>query len=155
MLALRPIFYSKRSILLLDLSQICATFSFVPSSRPGKEPSVVHRTKSLRHQTNMSASASQVKLSSDHCGVFHLPSVTKESAAKASQVLQENHEIHHCFFNASGFHSKSAKCILSPGSFPSHSLFVVFLTLPCRSYSSSHSDSVRSRSIPRTDSDAL
>ncbi|KAL9065751.1 MAG: hypothetical protein Q9161_008035 [Pseudevernia consocians] len=60
-----------------------------------------------------SASASQVKLSSDHCGVFHLPRLTKESAAKASQVLQENHEIHHCFFSASGFHNHIAHHILT------------------------------------------
>ncbi|CAF9922569.1 hypothetical protein IMSHALPRED_005705 [Imshaugia aleurites] len=71
----------------------------------------------------MAASASQVKLSSNHCGVFHVPSVTEESAAKASQVLQENHEKHHIFLNESGFHSTSATCTSSPAS-RFHSPFV-------------------------------
>lgn len=50
-------------------------------------------------------SASQIKLSLDNPGVFHLPSVNGEAAAKASEVLQENHDSHHIFFNQSGFHS--------------------------------------------------
>lgn len=78
----------------------------------------------------MSASASQVKLSLDHCGVFHLPGLTKESAAKASQVLQENHEKHHVFFNQQGFHSKSANCIASPGNVSSHELYVIVSDIP-------------------------
>lgn len=51
------------------------------------------------------ATASKVQLSSDHCGEFHVPNITQDSAAAASEVLQENHEIHHIFFNQSGFHS--------------------------------------------------
>lgn len=52
-------------------------------------------------------SASRVKLSMDSPGVFHTPGVNGEAAAKASEVLQENHENHHIFFNESGFHSMS------------------------------------------------
>ncbi len=51
-------------------------------------------------------SASQIKLSLDNAGVFHTSSVNREAAAKTSQVLQENHENYHIFFNQSGFHSK-------------------------------------------------
>jgi hypothetical protein len=51
------------------------------------------------------ASASRVRLSLEACGEFHVPGITKESAAKATELLQENHERHHIFFNAEGFHS--------------------------------------------------
>ena len=51
------------------------------------------------------ATASRIQLSLDTPGVFHVPGITEESAAKASEVLQENHENHHIFFNQSGFHS--------------------------------------------------
>lgn len=51
------------------------------------------------------ASASRIELSLEACGEFHVPGITKESAAKASELLQENHEQHHIFFNAEGFHS--------------------------------------------------
>ena len=83
------------------------------SSRPAKVdiPSIRHKdckSQSIRHHTTMSASASQVKLSLDHSGVYHLPGLTQHSAAKASQLLQENHDKHHIFFNQDGFHSKSA-----------------------------------------------
>ena len=77
-----------------------------------------YRTQSVRHHTTMSASASQVKLSLDHSGVYHLPGLTQQSAAKASQLLQENHENHHIFFNRDGFHSKSADYLYFPRLFP-------------------------------------
>lgn len=50
---------------------------------------------------------SQIKLSLDKAGVFHVPSLSNESAAKADELLQENHDNHHIFFNESGFHSTS------------------------------------------------
>ncbi|KAL8631844.1 hypothetical protein Q9189_002424 [Teloschistes chrysophthalmus] len=59
------------------------------------------------------ASASQIQLSLDHCGQFHVGSITQESADAASQVLQENHETHHIFFNQSGFHNHIAHHILT------------------------------------------
>ncbi|KAF2021128.1 hypothetical protein BU24DRAFT_457136 [Aaosphaeria arxii CBS 175.79] len=34
-----------------------------------------------------------------------LPGITQESADKTSELLQENHEKHHIFFNQSGFHN--------------------------------------------------
>ncbi|KAI9822586.1 MAG: hypothetical protein M1827_000305 [Pycnora praestabilis] len=59
------------------------------------------------------ATASKVQLSLSHCGEFHLPDITTESAAKASEILQENHEDHHIFFNQSGFHNHIAHHILT------------------------------------------
>ena len=82
--------------------------------------------------------ASQVELSTENSGVFHVPNVTSESAAKASKVLQENHEKHHIFFNASGFHSTSASDIFTFGE---------ILTIVSRSHSPSHADSLRSWGI--------
>ncbi|KAL8967511.1 MAG: hypothetical protein Q9183_002888, partial [Haloplaca sp. 2 TL-2023] len=54
------------------------------------------------------ATGSKVQLSLDDCGVFHVPGITKKSAAKASELLQENHDRHHIFFNADGFHNHIA-----------------------------------------------
>ncbi|KAL8726031.1 MAG: hypothetical protein Q9166_006976 [cf. Caloplaca sp. 2 TL-2023] len=54
------------------------------------------------------ATASKVQLSLDHCGEYHVSGTTKESAAAGSEVLQENHDIHHIFFNESGFHNHIA-----------------------------------------------
>ncbi len=51
------------------------------------------------------ATSSKIQLSLNDCGVFHTPGITKEAAAKASEVLQDNHEHHHIFFNQEGFHS--------------------------------------------------
>lgn len=53
-------------------------------------------------------SATQVKLSLYSPGVFHTPGVNADAMAKASKVLQENHDNHHIFFNQSGFHSELA-----------------------------------------------
>ncbi len=58
-------------------------------------------------------SASEVKLSLDDCGVFHLPNITSEAAAEASKVLQKNHDNNHIFFNQSGFHNHIAHHILT------------------------------------------
>ena len=54
------------------------------------------------------ATASKIQLSLDVCGEFHVPGISQESAAKASEVLQENHDFHHIFRNAAGFHSMYA-----------------------------------------------
>lgn len=62
-------------------------------------------TRSIATQRIKMATPSKVKLSrTQNVGVFHMPGITDESAAKASELLQENHEIHHIFFNASGYH---------------------------------------------------
>ena len=63
------------------------------------------------------ATASRIQLSLNTPGVFHVPGIAEESAAKASEVLQENHENHHIFFNKAGFHSRfrSLRPITSSG----------------------------------------
>ncbi|KAL8827789.1 MAG: hypothetical protein Q9191_002978 [Dirinaria sp. TL-2023a] len=59
------------------------------------------------------ATASNIALSLDVCGEFHVPGISPESAAKASEVLQENHELHHIFRNAAGFHNHLVHHILT------------------------------------------
>jgi len=60
------------------------------------------------------ATPSKVKLSiTEHPAAFFLPGLTVESANKASELLQENHEKHHIFFNKSGFHNHIAHHLLT------------------------------------------
>lgn len=63
--------------------------------------------RQLTARTLAMATASKVKLSTTDCGEYHAPGITAESAAKASEVLQENHDNYHVFFNKSGMHSTS------------------------------------------------
>ena len=72
------------------------------------------------------ATGSKVQLSLDACGVFHVPGITKESAAKASELLQENHDRHHIFFNADGFHSTSSFVYLHAKLHPHHCKVLCF-----------------------------
>ena len=99
------------------------------------------------------ATSSKVHLSLSDCGVFHTPAITKESAAKASEVLQDNHDHHHIFFNSEGFHSMYS-CRNRPdipfifiylSIFCLRASVLYFLTGRCihRSYCSSHPDSLR------------
>lgn len=82
---------------------------YLESAFISRKPSYPIR-QSSNHTT---MSASQVKLSLEDCGVFHLPSVSSEAAARASTVLQENHDNHHIFFSQSGFHNHIAHHILT------------------------------------------
>jgi hypothetical protein len=50
------------------------------------------------------AGATEVKVSTDDAGVFSV-GPGAESAQKATEVLQEDLEKHHIFFNDMGFHS--------------------------------------------------
>lgn len=52
------------------------------------------------------ATAYRIHLSTKDVGAFHVEGITEGSAAKSSEVLQENHENHHVFFNQQGFHSE-------------------------------------------------
>ncbi|TVY45398.1 Oxidoreductase [Lachnellula subtilissima] len=59
------------------------------------------------------ASPSQVHLTVNDTGVVKNKSQTNEAAAKVSELLQENHDKHHIFFNESGFHNHIAHQLLS------------------------------------------
>lgn len=58
-------------------------------------------------------SSSVVALSSAHAGTFHVEGLTLESTIKATELLQENHERYHIFFNELGFHNHTAHYILT------------------------------------------
>lgn len=59
------------------------------------------------------ATAGNVKLSVKEKAAYTLPGITQEQANKASEVLQENHEHHHIFFNKDGFHNHIVHHILT------------------------------------------
>lgn len=50
------------------------------------------------------ATSSKVHLKASQEPQFHVKGLTVESAEKANQLLQLNHDKHHIFFNRSGFH---------------------------------------------------
>jgi hypothetical protein len=53
------------------------------------------------------ATARKIQLSTANSGIFSME-LREDSARAASEVLQEDLEKHHMFFNESGFHSESA-----------------------------------------------
>lgn len=50
------------------------------------------------------ATASKIQLEASQQPIFFVKGIEEDSAITASQLLQENHEKHHIFFNKSGFH---------------------------------------------------
>lgn len=59
------------------------------------------------------ATAAHVELTPATAGVYHAAAITRESAKTGSELLQENHENHHIFFNTSGFHNHIAHQLLT------------------------------------------
>ncbi|KAF2198855.1 hypothetical protein GQ43DRAFT_442976 [Delitschia confertaspora ATCC 74209] len=59
------------------------------------------------------ATPSKIQLTADQDMGFGLKGISEESARTASQLLQENHERHHIFFNESGFHDHIVHHILT------------------------------------------
>ncbi|KAI9778526.1 MAG: hypothetical protein M1839_008057 [Geoglossum umbratile] len=59
------------------------------------------------------ATATKIHLTPSEAGMFHVPGITAESAAKASEVLQKNHEENHIFFNDEQFHNHIVHHILT------------------------------------------
>ncbi|KAI9647188.1 hypothetical protein NHQ30_003571 [Ciborinia camelliae] len=51
------------------------------------------------------ATSSTIHLTTEDTGVFKFKPQSLETATKTSQLLQENHDKHHIFFNPSGFHN--------------------------------------------------
>ncbi|KAF2267272.1 hypothetical protein CC78DRAFT_531046 [Lojkania enalia] len=83
-----------------------ANASSIPSYRPlGSSPiKQLRATPSILPRRTM-ASSSKVHLSPSQQPQFYLPGISSETADTTSQLLQENHEKHHIFFNQSGFHN--------------------------------------------------
>ncbi|KAM3068892.1 hypothetical protein ACMFMG_004065 [Clarireedia jacksonii] len=59
------------------------------------------------------ATPSKIHLTTEDTGVFKFKPQNKETAAKISELLQENHDKHHIFFNESGFHNHIAHHLLT------------------------------------------
>jgi hypothetical protein len=59
------------------------------------------------------ATASHIELSLANAGVYHVPGLTSESAKKANDLLQQNHDKNHMFFNEDGFHNHIAHHLLT------------------------------------------
>ncbi|KAF2177950.1 hypothetical protein K469DRAFT_732126 [Zopfia rhizophila CBS 207.26] len=59
------------------------------------------------------ATSSKVHLSPSQQPVFYVPGIGSETADMTSELLQENHEKHHIFFNYAGFHNHIAHHLLS------------------------------------------
>ncbi|KAF2733376.1 hypothetical protein EJ04DRAFT_605640 [Polyplosphaeria fusca] len=51
------------------------------------------------------ATSSKIHLTASQQPAFYVQGISSDSADKASQLLQENHEKHHVYFNDSGFHN--------------------------------------------------
>ena len=71
--------------------------------------SSVHTSRTRRTM----ATASKVQLSLGERPEFYLKNIKQESATRTSDLLQENHEKHHIFFNQSGFHNHIAHHLLT------------------------------------------
>lgn len=59
------------------------------------------------------ATASHIELDPATAGVYHAPDITVASSKAGSQLLQENHEKFHMYFNRSGFHNHLAHHLLT------------------------------------------
>ncbi|CZR69439.1 related to HypA-like protein [Phialocephala subalpina] len=59
------------------------------------------------------ATGRRISLSSSDKGVFHLGGISSESATKASELLQTNHDKYHIYFNEIGLHNHLAHHMLS------------------------------------------
>lgn len=62
------------------------------------------------------ATSSKIQLSPSQELIFSVPGISSETADVTSELLQENHEQHHIFFNHAGFHVRCCWHNLIPGS---------------------------------------
>ena len=91
---------------------------FYPSSAYKHIPRLQQHgpTRSLRAM----ATGSKVHLEASQKPQFYVKGLKAESAEKASQLLQANHDKHHIFFNQSGFHVRYASDINMCQGLPVH-----------------------------------
>ena len=59
------------------------------------------------------ATASHIELDPASAGVYHAPDITAQAGKVGSQLLQENHDNYHMYFNPSGFHNHIAHHLLT------------------------------------------
>ncbi|KAJ9602241.1 hypothetical protein H2200_013361 [Cladophialophora chaetospira] len=59
------------------------------------------------------ATASHIELDPAAAGVYHVPDISAQSGKIGSQLLQENHDRFHMYFNPSGFHNHIAHHLLT------------------------------------------
>jgi hypothetical protein len=59
------------------------------------------------------ATATHVELSPSSAGVYHVPDISAQSGRIGSQLLQENHDRYHMYFNRGGFHNHIAHHLLT------------------------------------------
>lgn len=59
------------------------------------------------------ATATHIELTPATAGVYHAPDISTQSAQIGSQLLQENHEKWHMYFNRDGFHNHIAHHLLT------------------------------------------
>lgn len=59
------------------------------------------------------ATGYRVQLNLGEWPEYYVPGITDDSAKAASELLQENHEKYHIFFNQSGFHNHIAHHLLT------------------------------------------
>lgn len=68
-------------------------------------PSGTLRNVAVQDNTRKMATATKIQLEPSQKVEFSVAGLSDESAKTASELLQENHEKHHIFFNQSGFHN--------------------------------------------------
>lgn len=95
----KSIFTSALASHTLRIPQFSRTLPFQRTSLP------LLSCRQYQVPANMATSRKIVLTPEDH-GVFYSKGLTVKSAAKASEVLQENHDKFHITYNADGFHSE-------------------------------------------------
>lgn len=76
-------------------------------------PTSTHYTSRSFRTISTMATATQIHLSPSTDSGVYSSNVTEEGARAASEVLQEDMQIHHVFFNERGFHSMHLPLCLS------------------------------------------
>ena len=69
---------------------------------------------SIRTKILKMATATHFQLRNDATARFRVPDISTQTAAKASELLQKNHESHDLIFNDDGLHSESADAFIKP-----------------------------------------
>lgn len=96
--------------------------AFIPSSvcqcaTSTTRSAFVHRFEGrsvTRVKRRNMATSSKIHLTGNEDVAFALKGLSSQSADTASELLQENHEKHHIFFNQSGFHVSICSAALFP-----------------------------------------